>query len=291
MKKSSKGSRLPRVSIIIVSFNTKKLLKRCLASIFADRACRTWEIIVVDNGSIDGSVGIVKKDFPAVHLIENSANIGFSRAENQGLRRSNGQFVLFLNSDTKVGLGTVDTLADYLEEHSDVGLVAPKLLNPDRTVQPSCFYFPGIINALRAYWFGDKRLVEKRFPSGKVPVSVDATVAAAMMLPVEVARKLGGFDEKFFFYFEDIDLCKRVRDLGLNVIYYPSAEVVHHHGASGRSGAGFGYLKESLLYPIKKAIGRWQQDSTQAYLAESSIVYFGWIRHLLITLIIRFAKR
>lgn len=289
MRKSFGDLGRPKVSIVIASFNTEKLLKECLASIFADRAYFAWEVIVVDNGSVDGSVEMVKNDFTTVHLIENGSNIGFSRAENQGLRRSNGQFVLFLNSDTRVRSGAVGELAEYLGDHPDVGLVAPKLLNPDGSVQPSCFHFPGILNTLRAYWFGNRRLVEKYFPSWKVPVSVDATVAAAMMVPVGVARKLGGFDEKFFFYFEDIDLCRRVKNLGLNVIYYPGAEVVHHHGASGKRGGSFGYLKESLLYPFKKITGRWSRNSTQGYLVESSILYFGWLRHLLITLIIKFS--
>ena len=291
MNKFSVDQILPEVSIIIASFNTKELLKECLYSIFKDKSSSQWEVVVVDNGSSDASVTMIKSKFPQVRLIENRCNLGFATAQNQGLKSSHGKYILFLNSDTIVTGGVINSLVQLLASNTDVGLVSPKMVNKDHSIQPSCFHFPSVINTIKAYWLGKKELVAKYAPASDEPVCVDAVVGAAMMLPSVVAKDLGGFDQKYFFYFEDLDLCRRLKQKGWLVVFNPKEVIIHHHGAGGKPAANFKYLKESLLYPIKKIIGLSSENTTHNYIVESSILYFGWLRHLLITLIIRFVPR
>jgi GT2 family glycosyltransferase len=277
------------VSFIIVSFNTRDLLQRCVDSIYKSTFGATFEIIVVDNGSSDGSPELMKKNNSWVTVIQNTENFGFARASNQGAARATGEYLFFLNSDTEVVSNAFRELASYLKKHADVGLVAPRLLNGDHSVQASCFHFPGIVNTVRAYWLGQKYLAAKFVPPGQQPMAVDAVVGAALMIPNRVFHEMNGFDERYFFYFEDLDLCRRLHQKGLAIIYYPRVSLVHFLGKSGEKAGSFRFLRESLLYPVKKILGTRQAGKTQEYLLESSIVYFGWFRHVLITLLIKLA--
>lgn len=289
MSKFSLHSKKPEVSIIIVSFSTRELTLNCLRSLARDQRLPPTEVIVIDNGSTDGSAGAIRDEYPEITLIENSVNRGFSVANNQGLAVAKGRFVLFLNTDTIVPVGAVGKMVRFLDKCPEVGIVGSRLLNRDGTVQGSCFHSPGLLNAVRASWLGQKELSRKYVPRGTKPALVEAVVAAAMMIRFSLARRLGGFDEKFFFYFEDLDLCRRVRGLGWEVTYFPGAEITHLHGTSGSAGQRFSYLKESILYPIKMLTGRWHPKTTQGYLLESSIRYHGWIKHILISVVMKFS--
>lgn len=227
------------LSIIIVNFNTKKLTLDCIKSIIKSKLKVGYEIIVVDNGSTDK---IPKSKFYELidkacqlKLITNEANLGFARANNQGIKIAKGKYVLLLNSDTVVKDGAVEKLYEFAEAHEDAGVVGSKLLNKDGSVQNSVFHFPTIINAIRQFWFGEKNLFGLYVPETFEPTTVNAVVGASFLITPKAREKLGVLDERYFFYYEDLDYCKRVWDAGLKVYYVPDAEIIHLKGASGKA--------------------------------------------------------
>ena len=245
------------ISIIIVSFNTKNLLRDCLESI------KGAEIIVVDNASEDGSVQMVKDEFPEVKLIVNKKNLGFAKAVNQGLRIGTGEYFLLLNSDTRVGKETLADLIEFASKHPQMGIAGPCLRNTDGTIQASAIHFPSLWRAFKAYWFGRRDDYEKYTPSINEPTEVEGVNGAAMLFPRTTIEKVGYFDERYFMYFEDLDFSWRVRKAGLKIYYLPTVEIIHHHGASGKGS--------SLPYQ---------------YLVNSSRIYNGTIKYLFLTFIL-----
>jgi len=231
------GAAFPRVSAIVVSYNTRDDLRRSLEALRA-HAGVPLETIVVDNASTDGTAEAVRARFPDVHLIANTANLGFSRANNLGLRAARGEFVLVLNSDCEVRPGAVAGLAAILEARPDVAIVGPRTVGTDGAPQVS---FGPSLTPLAEWRQG--RLVR-----GVKAGHADALRRAAALAAQEqepdwvsascfLARKsaldaVGGFDEAFFLYEEDVDLCLRVRQAGGRILYTPRAEVVHHLGRS-----------------------------------------------------------
>ena len=180
MKPSLQVFKMIEVSVVIVNYNTKKITLECIESVIEEGL--TCEIIVVDNGSKDGSVEEFRKLQKKVSnfvLIENAGNLGFAKANNQGIKVSKGKYVLLLNSDTKVKKGAIGKLVEFAEKTPDAGVISARLLNPDGSLQASCLFFPTIKNAILAYWFGKKGLFDKFAPKGKKPVEVEASVAAA----------------------------------------------------------------------------------------------------------------
>lgn len=232
------------LSVIIVSFNTRELLKKCLASI------KNAEIIVVDNASTDGSVEMVKREFPQVKLIENRENLGFAKANNQALGLAHGEYRLLLNSDTQVKPQALEHLVAFAKKHPEVGIIGARLLNLDGSVQSSVYHFPSIKGAIDEYWLGKKGSYEKYALTGLDPVSVEAVTGAAMLIPKSTIEKIGLLNEQYFMYFEDLDYCRRVKRANLKVYYLPDAEVIHYHGASGKgSPLTYRYLvKSSKIY-------------------------------------------
>ena len=256
------------LSIIIVSYNTKKLTLDCIKSVEKENSSLKKEIIVVDNGSKDGSVaalGELKKN-GLIKLVENDENLGFSKANNQGIDKADGRYLLLLNSDTKVKKGAFRKLIRFAKEATDAGVVGARLLNTDGSLQASCLHFPTIKNAILEYWFGKKGLLEKYAPHGKKPVEVDALVGAAFLITPQAKDTVGVLDERYFFYFEDIDYCRRVWRSGLKVYYLPEAEVIHYHGESGKA--------------LADEKTQWRR------LIPSSKIYHGLFKHYLITAIL-----
>jgi GT2 family glycosyltransferase len=245
---------LAEISLIIVSYNTIDLLRDCLTSLMQTEggAC---EIIVVDNASADGSAGMVRREFPGVVLIRNQQNNGFSKANNQGIRRAKGKYFLLLNSDTVARAGAIAAMAEFLYSHAAVGAVTCKLLNADGTIQPSISNRPGPL-LLFFRLLGVSRLVSgdrvrRRlsltygFFLGKTirsyltpyvthdsPVEVENISGACLMLRREVVEQVGLLDEGFFMYFEDMDYCLRLQDAGWKMYYLPQGEIVHFGGMS-----------------------------------------------------------
>ncbi len=212
------------VSIIIVNYNTKRLTLQCIESIFKSRPKARYEIIVVDNASRQ------KPQLPKrnnLYLIENQENLGLAKAVNQGIKEAKGRYILLLNSDTKVKKGVIDKLLEFANKTPDAGVVAPKLINPDGSPQPSVFNLPTIWRAFCP------RALEKHLPSGNKPIVVESPVMAAYLITPRAIKEVGLLDEKYFLYFEDHDYSRRVKQAGLRIYYLPTAKVIHQHGASG----------------------------------------------------------
>jgi GT2 family glycosyltransferase len=238
------------ISIIIVSFNTKNLTLQCIKSAEEEGSSLKKEIIMVDNGSTDGSVAefakLQKSKTPEIRLVKNKRNVGFAKAVNQGIRKAKGEYILLLNSDTKVKSGAFSKLVKFAKRTPDAGVVGARLFNPNGSVQASCYKFPTIIKTIQQYWLGEQKWLDKFAPRGKQPVVVDVVVGAAFLITFKARELVGLLDERYFMYFEDFDYCRRVWNSGLKVYYLPAAQVVHHHGASG--GNNELLIKSSKIY-------------------------------------------
>lgn len=233
-----------KLSIIIVSYNTKKLLADCINSIISNLCDIEYEIIVVDNASSDESASFLKMEYSHVKLIANSYNAGFAKANNQGLELSTGEYVLLLNSDTLVLGNAIGTLVNFLDSHSDTAICGPRLLNSDLTLQLPCRRgFPRLINSI-AHFSGISRLFPKSkffgsylmtYMDSNIDHEVDAVSGACLLARREVLGKIGGLlDEAFFMHFEDIDLCFRSKKYGYKVFYVHDSEVIHLKGQSSK---------------------------------------------------------
>lgn len=226
-----------KLSIVVVSFNTREFLERCLSSIVQHTKI-PYEIVVVDNHSSDGSVAHLKAKFPDVKVIVNETNVGFSRANNIGARSSKGEYLMFLNSDTEVREGAIDRLVGFLEGRSEVAIVGPRIVYPDGRFQLSAGNLPGIRQELRDRGLyrriqsGDEALRAQVATEFQQVRDVGWVTASCLLIRRSVYEAIGGFDESLFMYFEDKDLCKRVIEHGVKVVYYPEAEVVHSLGGS-----------------------------------------------------------
>ena len=226
----------PDVSIIIVNWNTRDLLRDCLIALAANAQVMT-ETIVVDNGSTDGSVEMLATEFPGVYVIANASNIGFAPANNQGLARARGRYALLLNSDTRVAPDALVNLVTFMDAHPQAGACGPQLRNADGTLQPSGRHFPTLASTLgellpaparwRREWRGD---LEKRDYDQVCPV--DEVSGAALCVRRAALEQIGFLDEDFFFLGEDIDLCWRLKSAGWQVFYVPIAQVIHYWGGS-----------------------------------------------------------
>lgn len=231
------------LSVIIVSWNVKNLLERCLASVLAQLPDipGASEVLVIDNASSDGSAGLVQEKFPQVHLIANPSNAGFTIACNQGIAGSSGRYVLLLNPDTELQPGALPLMVDYLREHPEVALLGPQLLNPEGSVQSSRRRFPSLATALvestPIQWrlFPELPLLRHfsylDLPEGEVQ-EVDWVTGACLLIRRETLSQIGLLDERYFMYFEELDWCLRAKRAGWKIMYLPTAKVVHHAGKS-----------------------------------------------------------
>lgn len=239
------GDHPPVLSIVIVNWNTKKLLHDCLESIILNPPQCAYKIIVVDNGSTDGSGELVQRDFSDVLLISNEHNLGFAAANNQGIRVHESQYVHLLNSDTIVLPGALDGLIASLESSPAVGIVGNRLRNPDGTLQPSVFRFPTVTSALllgfgiRRIKLGDHvRHTQTNVGEAEFDYSIRQEVnymrGASLIIRRSVLDEIGLLDERFFMYGEEADLCYRAWQAGWKVVYDPEAEIIHLGGGSSR---------------------------------------------------------
>jgi N-acetylglucosaminyl-diphospho-decaprenol L-rhamnosyltransferase len=230
------------LSVVIVSYNTSDLLNNCLSSIEAwlEANCHTGEIIVVDNASTDGTSRMIRRRFPEVNLIENRRNAGFAAANNQGMRAARGRYIVLLNPDTTVMGDAFGQLAGYLDANTSVGIVGPRLMYPDGTVQSSRRRFPtrltGYLEStiVQDYW-PDNRVVRRYYLadySDDCTQPVDWLVGACLMVRREAIESAGLLDERYFMYSEEVEWCHRMKRNGWEIVYLPSATVVHHEGAS-----------------------------------------------------------
>ncbi len=228
------------VSVIIVNWNTKDLLLECLRSLEMQTGNFRKEVIVVDNGSTDGSPGSVRATFPDVKVIENNANLGFAKANNIGIAESCGRYVCLVNSDIKIIGSCIQRLINYMDENLDIGICGPKILNPDLSTQDSCRKFPSMWNNLSPSLGLDKIFRDVPFFSGEhmfyfkhdTKLYVDYLAGCFLMVRRKALDEVGLLDERFFIYQEEVDLCKRFREQGWKVSFNPEAAAIHNHGAS-----------------------------------------------------------
>ena len=229
----------PDLSIIIVSWNVRDLLRACLHSIDSQRHGLDVEVIVVDGASADGSPAMVRESFPWVNLIVCDENVGFPRGNNLGLAEANGRYLLLLNPDTEIKRNALPAMVTYLAQHQDVGLVGPQLLNSDGSIQSSRRRFPTLITAMfESTWLepvAPQRILRHYYaqdlPDDEV-ADVDWVTGACMLTRYEIYKAIGGLDEAYFMYSEELDWCRRINDAGWRIVYYPKALVLHHVGKS-----------------------------------------------------------
>jgi GT2 family glycosyltransferase len=229
---------------VVVSYDVRDLLSDCLTSLHRTVLDHSFEVLVVDNASSDGSPEMVAQQFPEATVLRMGSNAGFSRANNHGIRHARGRHLLLLNADTVVGPGAVDRLIEFLDATPAAGIAAPLLLNPDLTDQGTARAFPTAAAAV----FGRRSPLSRAFPRnrwsrrylvgrqrhGDEPFEIDWVSGACMAMPRAVADRVGGLDEGFFMYWEDADWCRRVKSAGHSVHCVPSSRVVHLEGGSRR---------------------------------------------------------
>lgn len=256
------------LSIIIVNWNVRELLAKTLAAIYQYPATiDDFEVIVIDNDSSDDSAEMVRNDFPEVKLVSNQKNVGFGSANNQGLEIAQGDYILFLNPDTEVQQNALDLYIDKFRKDPQLGAMGVKLLNSDGSLQPSCKRFPDLdtiiyngfmldilfaksktFGAYEMSWFDHQKELE-----------VDQPMGAALGVRKSVLDQVGGFDQNYFMYFEEVDLCYRIKQAGFKIVYYPQASIIHHGGRSTTQAqmsmnsswykSFFYYLRKNKNYP------------------------------------------
>ena len=240
----------PHLSILIVSWNTAALLAECLTSVHAEvqrLAPTATETIIVDNGSIDGSVAMVRERFPWVYLIENVANVGFAQANNQAMEQAQGEFVLLLNSDTRLLPGALQALLAFMAAHPPAGACGARLLNDDGSLQPSC---QPMLTPEREFWrlaFLDALLPRATYKMARWPVDqphrVEVIKGACLLLRRAALDQIGWLDESYFMYTEEVDLCYRLAQAGWELWWVPQAQVIHYGAASSKQAAEAMYLQ------------------------------------------------
>jgi GT2 family glycosyltransferase len=230
-----------QLSIVIVNYNVKNLLKKCLESIFEYEKDIEFEVIVVDNNSNDHSQEMLKKNFPQVRLIENKRNLGFSAGCNQGIKQSQGRYILLLNPDTELTPGGFKKMIDFMDSKPEVGICAPKMMDKEGNLQFSCRSFPSYLTAISS----SQSILNRIFPDNLLSQKyllknqdhsqireVDWVSGSCLLAKREMFEKVGLLDERFYMYVEDVDLCYRAKMAGFSVFYFPPVVVVHHIGKS-----------------------------------------------------------
>ena len=261
-----------KLSVIILSWNTKKVLRDCLLSLIKElkRLGEASEVIIVDNHSTDNSVAMVKKEFPQVKLIINSQNLGFSAGNNQGLRVAQGELIMLLNSDTLVERGSIKKMARFFAEHEEVGAASPLLMLPNGKKQLDYYMrFPSLWQIV-FYHNRFLRFISMRTPlrwlivsktRRRRPFFVDQLPGAALLARKKVWDKVGGLDEDYVFFYEDVDWCWRAQKAGFRLMVIPQARITHLGGESWKQKVradSFGFYQryfDSMLIFIRKNYG------------------------------------
>lgn len=274
----------PLISIVIVNYNVKEYLEQALLSI--QRALRTidHEIIIVDNASVDGSVAHIRQRFPDVQLIASSENLGFGRANNLALQQASGRFIVLINPDTVVQEDTFQKLLEFFQQTPDAGAATCKIINPDGSFSVDCRH--SIPTPMIAFW--KVTGLSKLFPKSKTFARYNLTYldedktypvpgisGCFMMIREEVLEKTGHFDERFFMYCEDIDLCHRINQSGSKIYYVPTSQIIHYKGESTK--------KNNIDYVV--TFNRALYQFFEKYYAQSSVFLFRWM--ILLAIILR----
>jgi len=270
------------LSVVIVSWNVKALLEKCLRSLLKSPGWRlippdgelsgadgrSLEVWVVDSASSDGTAEMVRSQFSGVGLIANSENVGFTRGNNQGISRCGGRAVMLLNPDTEVLGDALTVMTEYLDAHQDVGVVGPRISTPDGGIQPSRRRFPSygtafIESTCLQQWF-PRHPVLARYYMWDAPddreQDVDWLEGACLLARSEVVKQVGGLDERFFMYSEELDWCQRIKAAGWRVVYLPQAQILHYGGKSSDQvvAAKHIHFQRSKIAYYSKYFGRFR---------------------------------
>jgi GT2 family glycosyltransferase len=283
---------LPSVAIVIVGYNCREPLRQCLFRLQASGAMP--RVIVIDNASADGSAAMVRQEFPSVQLIANAENRGFALACNQGIRATTDEFVLLLNPDTLMDLTSLGRLLDAMVSHPMVGACGPRILNPDGSLQPSCRRFPTLPRLLldelgfgklfpHSRFFGAYRMTWWAHDQQR---EVDQLMGAALLLRRAALEQVGLLDERFFVYFEEVDLCLRLHQAGWKVLFVPTAQVVHRGGQSARQ-----VLREATLYRYRSMCAFYRKHYPAWHLAVLKVAICAAVVMRVILYSFRPAKR
>jgi len=222
----------PTVSIIIPTWNTAAITLKCINTIEKYLPKNYFEIIVVDNASTDDTTKIFSK-IKNIKYIRNSANFGFAKANNIGVKKAVGQYLFFLNSDMELVDSSLVKMVEYLKNNQNVGAIGPQFLDPSGEIQGSIMPPQTPVNAFKEYWLGIVGSYTKYYLNQTK--SVYSISGGAILINRKIFDIIGGWDERYFFYGEDLELCRQIHHIGKNVIYYPSCKVIHYHGASGKN--------------------------------------------------------
>ncbi|MEN6373602.1 MAG: glycosyltransferase family 2 protein [Smithella sp.] len=247
------------LSVIIVNWNTKNLLVACLDSLSDQQSTYKIEIIVVDNASHDGSIEIVKEKYSHVILIRNARNLGFGKANNIGIKQSRGRYICLLNSDVRVLPDVLQSLINFMDQNKSIGISGPKTLSPDLSIQSTCRKLPNLwtifcesccLNKLfpKSDIFSDDQM---KFFNHNTVRKVEGLAGCCLMIRKTALDRVGLFDEQFFIYFEETDLCKRFGQAGWDIVFFPDVSLVHHHGGSSSKDPirfNIEYMKSQIKY-------------------------------------------
>jgi hypothetical protein len=230
----------PALSIVIVTWNAKTVALECVDSLSKLQSSIPSEVIVVDNASTDGTPQAIEARFPQVQLIRNQSNLGFAKANNIGIAASKGKYLCLLNSDVVVPAGCFETMLAYMEQHPDIGVLGPKMISPDGGVGQSVAKFPTVWNSLccalafhRVFRQSEALggYMMEGFPYDRIE-DVEVLTGWFWMVPRGALEQVGGLDERFFMYGEDIDWCYRFHNAGWRVVFFPEAKALHYGAAS-----------------------------------------------------------
>ena len=251
------------LSIIIVNYHHSHMLDNCLESVYRTIEKIQFEVILVDNSSKDDGLEPILKRYTKIQFINNSKNVGFARANNQGAKIASGDFLLFINPDTVMIEDAIESMLDYIRSDSSIGILGPKVLNSDQTVQYSCRKFPTIWSGL----FNRYSLMTRLFPNNRYSRdylmldydhnsirSVDWVSGCCMMLSELTLKKANGFDENYFLFIEDVDLCQVIKKKGLRVVYFPNAKIFHKISSSNAHSTSRVIIKrhQGMIYYNQK---------------------------------------
>jgi len=260
----------PQISIIIPTWNTADITLKCIDTLLKHTPKGFLQIIIVDNGSTDDTQQKLDS-LKTITYIRNDSNLGFSKGNNVGAKKATADTLFFLNSDMELIDSSIVNMVEYFKINPNVGLLGPRFLNPDLTPQGSAMPPQTALNAFKEYWLGILSSYTKYTPQTTMPTPVWAVSGGAVMISKADYLKVGGWDEKYFFYYEDLELCRQIRKLGKQVVYYPQCQVIHRHGASGTT--------------VATAANQWRR------LIPSSIKYHGYFNHYLINGVIWLSQK
>lgn len=271
------------LSIIIVNWNGRDLLTKCLKCVESTVKKVSYETFVVDNNSSDGSQEMVRRDFSNVKLIANTDNVGFATANNQAMEVSQGRYVLLLNSDAFVNENTLDTMVEFMDTHPDAGMASCKLLYEDGSLQRSCATFPTLATELfialgfdkifaKSSLFGKYQMTDWNYDDTR---EVDVIMGAFMMVRASLIPRIGMMDKSFFMYSEEVDWCYRFKAAGSKVYFYPDVTCVHLWGGSSKA-----VKVESLLrlYKARVQFFRKHYGGVNAFLYKVILEFNAFIR-------------